>query len=83
MFRGLAMRYRVLVGGVWWTEAACLASARAVALVEAVALAASLGHEVEARVTDPAGRFAGAALGRGNGDVVWLPLGSAWARAAA
>lgn len=23
------MRYRVLVGGIWWTEAACLTEARA------------------------------------------------------
>lgn len=82
MFRGLAMRYRVLVGGVWWTEAACLASARAVAMAEAGALAASLGHPVEARVTDPAGAFCGAALGRVTGDADWLPFGSARARAA-
>lgn len=76
------MRYRVLVGGVWWTEAASLCEARAVALAEAGALAASLGHAVEARVTDPAGAFAGAALGQASGDTVWLPLGSARARAA-
>lgn len=76
------MRYSVLIGGVWWTEAASAGEARDLALAEAGALAASLGHAVEARVTDPAGAFAGAALGRGNGDAEWLPLGSARARAA-
>lgn len=76
------MRYRVLVGGVWWTEATCLTEARAVAMREAGALAASLGWAVEARVTDPAGAFAGAALGRTTGDADWLPFGSARARVA-
>lgn len=76
------MRYRVLVGGVWWTEAASAGEARDLALAEAGALSASLGHAVEARVTNPAGAFAGAALGRGNGGAVWLPLGTARAWAA-
>ncbi len=76
------MRYRVLVGGVWWTEAACLTEARAVAMREAGALAASLGWAVEARVTAPCGAFAGAALGRGDGSAEWLPFGSPRARAA-
>ena len=49
---------------------------------EAGALAASLGWAVKARVTDPAGAFAGAALGRVTGDADWLPFGSARARAA-
>ncbi|MES2144991.1 MAG: hypothetical protein V4516_11710 [Pseudomonadota bacterium] len=76
------MRYRVMVAGVWWTEAACLTEARAVAMREAGALAQSLGWAVEARVTDAAGAFAGAALGRVTGDADWLPFGSARARAA-
>jgi hypothetical protein len=39
--------------------------------------AASIGWAVEARVTDPSGPFAGAALGRTLGDADWLPFGSA------
>lgn len=77
------MRYRVLVAGVWWTEAGSLPEARDLALAEAGALAASLGWTVEARVTDPAGAFAGIALGRPSGVAEWLPLGTPRARAAA
>lgn len=76
------MKFRVLVAGSWWTEAGSLAEARGIALHEAAALAASLGWAVEARVTDPAGTFAGAAQGRVTGDADWLPNGSARARAA-
>lgn len=57
MLRGLGMRYRVLVAGIWWTEAETLRDAQGTAMQEAGALAASLGWAVEARVTDPAGAF--------------------------
>lgn len=76
------MKHRVTVANVWWAEAQSLAEARDLALAEAGALALSLGWTVEARVTDPAGAFAGIALGRPNGIAEWLPLGSARARAA-
>ena len=76
------MKFRVTVANVWWVEAETLAHAKGEAMREAGALAASLGHAVEARVTDPAGAFAGAALGRATGDADWLPFGSARARAA-
>jgi hypothetical protein len=76
------VKFRVTVAGVWWCEAETHDEARAVALAEAGALAASLGWPVEARVTDPAGSFAGAAVGRASGEAAWLPLGSARARAA-
>jgi hypothetical protein len=76
------MRFRVTVAGVWWCEAEGLCEARDLALAEAGALAASLGWPVEARVTNPAGAFAGAAVGRASGEADWLPLGSPRARAA-
>lgn len=76
------MKFRVTVANVWWVEAETLRDAQGTAMREAGALAASLGWAVEARVTDPAGAFAGAALGRATGDVDWLPFGSARARAA-
>lgn len=76
------MKFRVTVANVWWVEAEGLPEAKGLALAEAGVLAASLGWAVEARVTDPAGAFAGAALGRATGDACWLPFGSARARAA-
>jgi hypothetical protein len=77
------MKFRVTVANVWWVEAETLPDARGTAMREAGVLAASLGWAVEARVTDPAGAFAGAALGRATGDADWLPFGSARTRAAA
>ena len=76
------VKFRVTVANVWWVEAETLRDAQGTALAEAGALAASLGWAVEARVTDPAGAFAGAALGRVTGDADWLPFGSTRARAA-
>lgn len=76
------MKHRVTVANVWWSEAASLRDARDLALAEAGALALSLGWTVEARVTDPAGAFAGIALGRPTGIAEWLPLGAPRARAA-
>ena len=76
------MKFRVTVANVWWVEAETLRDAQGTAMREAGALAVSLGWAVEARVTDSAGAFAGAALGRAAGDVHWLPFGSARARAA-
>ena len=76
------MKFRVTVANVWWVEAETLRDAQGTAMPEAGALAASLCWAVEARVTDPAGAFAGAALGRVTGDADWLPFGSARARAA-
>lgn len=76
------MKFRVTVANVWWVEAETLRDAQGAAMREAGALAASLGWAVEARVTDPAGAFAGAALGRVTGDADWLPFGSPRARAA-
>lgn len=61
------MKFRVTVANVWWVEAETLREAQGTAVREAGALAASLGWAVEARVTDPAGAFAGAALGRPSG----------------
>lgn len=76
------MKFRVTVANVWWVEAETLRDAQGAAMREAGALAAPLGWAVEARVTDPAGAFAAAALGRVSGDADWLPFGSPRARAA-
>lgn len=71
------MRYRVVVGEIWWTESASLSEAQALALTEAGTLAGTLGQAVEARVTDPAGALIGAAIGRTTGDARWRPASSA------
>ncbi len=76
------MKFRVTVANVWWCEAETLRDAQGTAMREAGALAASLGWPVEARVTDPAGSFAGVALGRVTGLADWLPFGCPRARAA-
>ena len=61
------MKFRITVANVWWVEAETLRDAQGIAMREAGALAASHGWAVEARVTEAAGAFVGAALGRATG----------------